>query len=131
MRTPEQIENLRTVLVSLVGSVALFMTEMEIDEWANRLQGQIEEMGTPHFWSIKIRLSEHENKSWDLINPEPKTPFVSFSVISMKCLHLLDKYPDIIEIQVDKKVGTNRTFVFNREEKRPIAGKTYALIEGE
>lgn len=95
MRTPEQISNLRKVLVSLIGPFALFASEEQINAFADELQRKIDSKKI--HWAIKCRLVNMV-MDWSQISEEPTEPYCSKIELKKKVEELFSKYPKLIEV---------------------------------
>lgn len=109
MRTELQISNLRKVFLTIIGPLAIFLTNEEIDNMANRLQDRVNNI--KYGWIVKIKTKENKDKDWEDIEAEPTTPYASEEAISKKIELLLVKYPSILEIQITDVLDENHGFI--------------------
>ena len=98
MRTPEQIENLRTALCTTIGPYAFVASDQVVDELADHIQKGVDNI--PAFWSIKVRTEKNLETKWADIEPEEKNPFSSLTIMQKSCMRLMIKYPAIVELEI-------------------------------
>lgn len=98
MRTPEQISNLRRVLFMRVGPYANFLSDDDIEEFANNLQKRIDQ--EKFYWNIKVKHRRNADWPWEEIESEPTAPHCSVNQIKKSCESLLKKYPKIWQLRV-------------------------------
>lgn len=111
MRTQIQLDNIRAVLCQLVGGYAFWLTDEQVNHWANGIQKHLDQTKT---WGIKIQTEEFIDKSWFDILFEPKYPRCDFQIISKKCYNLLEKYPKILAICIYNLDNHIETHVFTK-----------------
>ena len=97
-RTPEQIENLRKVLLHSVGPYALFMTTEDIGDYADRLQRGVDDI--KRTWIVKVRFLGEENKPWKDIHPETVNPYMSLTAARIAYKRIVDVKEQIAAIQI-------------------------------
>lgn len=118
MRTPEQIANLRRVLMTMTGPYALMLSNEDIDSWANRLQEQVNGQiikSLVQSWEIKIRADYNISTPWEVIEKEPTIAVCTLDNITSKCYDLLIKYPTIDSIQIMDKASHTEIHIFKRD----------------
>lgn len=116
MRTPDQINNLRFVLRTFVGPGESLLTDEEINTWADNFQKQVNNI--KYIWNVKVKTKDNLTLEWEDIPEEGPAPNLSEDHIKLKCLNLLKKYSQILEIKVIDVFNDEHTFCFkNKEEK--------------
>lgn len=91
MRTPEQIRNLRWVLYMQIGAPALFLSEEQIDAFANALQRQVD--STKYEWVIKVKLVENSSEAYEDIRPEPVRPVATLEQLHKLVSEVMLRHP--------------------------------------
>lgn len=112
MRTPEQLNNLRSVFCRLYTPLAVYWPDEAVDFLAERMQTEINKQ-SEWTWEIRVLTKTNFQESWASIKPEPKTPCCTVMVIKKKCQQLLDKYPEIVSILIVAKENPKLVFQFN------------------
>ena len=112
MRTPEQIGNLRLALSTRFGIFAKFLSDDEIDNYANRLQREVDNL--TYNWEIRVRFQDTKVQDWHAVKKEPTCPTCSIGDIRIKCNELLDKYPKIHSIRVNIVEQPDEPIIFAR-----------------
>jgi hypothetical protein len=113
MRTPQQINNLRNVFALRYGVPAVFASDEDINSLADRLERQIN--NKKEIWEIRVRTKENQNDEWEDIEKEPTQPFEYYDIIAKKAQELLEKFPAIIEIGINRTGDIIDINVFKRD----------------
>lgn len=125
MRTKQQIDNLRMVFRQLYGPLELFMTDLQIDEWANTLQKRIDEWENTlqkridqnkYAWMVKIKLDSNKDLLWKDVKEEPTAPYASEENIRNKAMSLLSNFPGIVEIELTDIGNEEHKLYFMRND---------------
>lgn len=114
MRTPKQIENLKSAMRVMYGPfVTMFVSDQDVNDWANRLQNDLDDIqGT---WEVKVRLNSQRGMDWDQIEDEPILTSASLSQMRKKCSELLDKYPAIDSLHIREHSLKSDIYIFGRD----------------
>lgn len=113
MRTEVQIKNLRTLLRTVIGPTSCFMSNEDVDEWADLLQTRVDSI--KYMWELKICTQDNVKESWDNIASEPTIPYCTLPNIMRKCNELMVKYPPIIKIRISDRQTHLSTYVIERQ----------------
>lgn len=114
MRTKQQIDNLRIVFRQLYGPLELFISDVQIDEWANTLQKRIDQI--KYAWMVKIKLDSNKDLPWKDIKEEPTAPYASEENIKNKAMSLLSNFPGIVEIELTDIGNEEHKLYFMRND---------------
>lgn len=112
MRTKEQIENLRKVLITMYGPYAMFMSEEDINRYADRLQKHIDDI--EYNWEVKVRVYG-DDKPWEEMEAEPTSPRKILPDMQSHARQLLKKYPAIKSLYIKEKELGLDIYVFEKE----------------
>jgi hypothetical protein len=110
--TKEQIENHRKVLYGLVGPWAKFMSDEEINIWANNLQRKLDDI--KYNWNIKVRGKHNSKLMWHEIENEPVNVLATINDVSNKCQELLNSYPSIQAIEISNINDSQMKYEFSK-----------------
>lgn len=112
MRTKEQIENLRNVYVIMFGAAALFMTDEDINRWADKLQEDINrikdtplltETYTIRYWTVRTGLvANHNYTKEDMLAIKPEKENIQADRINIveSCKRVMKKHGRIQAMMV-------------------------------
>lgn len=115
MRTKYQIDNLRFVLRTMIGPYEKTLTDTQINDWADNLQREVSAI--QYGWQVQVKFANQKNLNWIDIPVEPTTPYSSESLIKEKCISLIKKYPEILEIKITDVLNENHTFYISLKEE--------------
>jgi len=102
MRPPQIILNLREVITYTFQNpfVEKFMSDEEVDKWANMIQYQVNLDSQGFIWQLQIRTKENRQLEWDQIEKEPATKRFSVEKILYVCGELLKNHSDIVSLKI-------------------------------
>ena len=98
MRTPEQIQNLRLVMMTSIGPYAYLINDEDVNRWADKIQKQIDDI--KYHWTIRITTSDIKNVDWSTIEKEEVSPYSGTRDLVKACKVVLDKYKKIQAIKI-------------------------------
>ena len=121
MRTPEQINNWRRVLLNILGPYTLFMSDAEVNRFADLMQDKVDE-GYVSSWKWKVKFLEDAEKSWDDIPLESKKVEASLKKMKDFTRGFIERHPKVHSVLLIDQHTKSETYLFERGYRETTLG---------